>query len=261
MTTAAAAADDDADDAGDDDEDDEEDDEDEPATKEPATKDKEDDESSSEDDDEDELEFQTSKALELEAELKKKTARLEEKQALLNKEKERTARLSLLMSQKNTDLPNAYRLKIDAFVNKEAYTYMKVISPRNLQSGSLLMNQFLASTRISGADFQLYYSKILQRITKRFTDRRNADVSHLRTAFAGMSFKLKTCLLLHPDSNPFIYFEQFSWTRKSRVSPPCCHRLHAVPPLLLAVAAFVARRPAVTPFVVVVVVVAVAVVG
>ena len=136
------------------------------------------------------------------------------------------------------------------------------------------MNQFLASTRISGADFQLYYSKILQRITKRFTDRRNADVSHLRTAFAGMSFKLKTCLLLHPDSNPFIYFEQFSWTRKSRVSPPCCHRLHAVPPLLLAVAAFVARRPlsplllllllllpAVTPFVVVVVVVAVAVVG
>lgn len=117
------------------------------------------------------------------------------KQRLL-KEQHRNAKLKLMVQQQNLELPQAYRHKIDTFINKEAWNFMKVIYPKNLQPGTLFMTKFLEHTQISMSKFRLYYKQIMGRITKKISDKRNLAVSNMKTVFESTSMFMFVCSFL-----------------------------------------------------------------
>ena len=78
---------------------------------------------------------------------------------------------------------------MDNFVNKEAWNFMKMVSGKNFKRDSVLMRQFFNSTQITQQTFTLYGVKIIQRMNKKFTDKRNQAVSDMRTIFEGIMKK------------------------------------------------------------------------
>jgi hypothetical protein len=106
----------------------------------------------------------------------------------LDKEERRNASLQAMVDQKDEALQIGYRKKIDRFINKDAWIYMKAISAKNLVRGSLFMTKFLKFSQLSEATLKMNYDKICARIVKRFTDKRNAAVSEIKTKFEGMQY-------------------------------------------------------------------------
>ena len=79
------------------------------------------------------------------------------------------------------ELSIVMKSKVDNFVNKEAWNFIKMVNGKNFKPGTILMDKFFASSQINKCTFALHGIKIVQRMTKKFTDKCSQAVSDMRT--------------------------------------------------------------------------------
>ena len=105
---------------------------------------------------------------------------------LREKQRKEYSALERMIMMTQGELPIEIKSKVDNFVNKEAWNFIKMVSGKNFKPGTVLMKKFFASSQIPKSTFALYGVKIVQRMNKKFTDKRNQAVSDMRSAFEDM---------------------------------------------------------------------------
>jgi hypothetical protein len=108
---------------------------------------------------------------------------------LREKQRRENSALERMIMMTQGELPIDIKSKVDDFVNKEAWNFIKMVSGKNFKPGTFLMDKFFASSQIPKRTFALYGVKIVQRMNKKFTDKRNQAVSDMRSVFEVMMKK------------------------------------------------------------------------